>query len=66
MTQDEIFYTFQTAMQYGGAFYKKLGECGLVADAENKSLILQTWPRLVSQYGPTSTLYIKWNEQINP
>ena len=48
MTQDEIFYTFQTAMQYGGAFYKKLGECGLLADAENKSLILQTWPRLVS------------------
>ena len=66
MTQDEIFYTFQTAMQHGGAFYKKLGECGLLADGENKSLILQTWPRIVSQYGPMSTLYIKRNEQINP
>ncbi len=61
MNQDEIFYTFQTAMQSGGAFYSKLGECGLLADAENKSLILQTWPRLVSQYGPMSTLYIKKN-----
>ena len=57
MTQEEIYYTFQTAIQYGGNFYAKLAQAGLAADAENTSLILKTWPRLISQYGPNTPFY---------
>jgi len=58
MTQDEIFYTFQTAIEKGGGFYSRLAQAGLIADAENRALILKTWPKFISHYGPNSTLYI--------
>tara|TARA_R100001082_G_scaffold74987_1_gene43350 strand:- start:236 stop:427 length:192 start_codon:yes stop_codon:yes gene_type:complete len=58
MTQHEIFNTLQTAIRHGGTFSKKLAEAALVADADNKALIFRTWPRLITQYGPSSALYI--------
>ncbi len=57
MTDTEIYNTLHTAIHLGGAFYKKLAEAALVADADNKALIFKTWPWLVTQYGPGSTLY---------
>ena len=57
MTQHETYSTLQTAIKFGGAFHRKLAEAALVADADNKSLIFKTWPRLTTQYGPGSTLY---------
>ncbi len=59
MTQDDMFWTFQTAIQQGGSFYKKLGEAGLVADADNKAALVRAFPRLIQQYGPSSTLYVR-------
>tara|TARA_R100000152_G_scaffold16716_1_gene8257 strand:+ start:1370 stop:1585 length:216 start_codon:yes stop_codon:yes gene_type:complete len=59
MTYDQIFWTFQTAIQNGGGFYSKLGEAGVLADAENKQLLLKTFPKLISHYGPNSTLYVR-------
>ena len=64
MSQDEVYNTFYTAIIFGGSFYKKLGEAGILADAENKSLILKTWPRMVTQYGPNSSMYC--NESGTP
>ena len=58
MTDDELFNTLQTAIQHGGIFYRKIAEAALVADPENKALILKNWPRLISHYGVNSTLYI--------
>ena len=58
MTPNETFNTLQTAIQRGGTFSKKLAEAALVADADNKALIFRTWPRLITQYGPSSTLYV--------
>jgi hypothetical protein len=57
MTEHETFNTLQTTIRLGGTFYKKLAEAALVADADNKALIFKTWPRLITQYGPGSTLY---------
>ena len=41
MTDDELFNTLQTAIQHGGIFYRKIAEAALVADPENKALILK-------------------------
>ena len=57
MTDEEIFRTFQTAITSGGSFYAGLANAGLAADPQNKALILKTWPRLTSEYGPTSIHY---------
>ncbi len=58
MNSNETFNTLQTAIKFGGTFSKKLAEAALVADADNKALIFRTWPRLITQYGPSSALYI--------
>ena len=57
MTDTETYNTLQTTIHLGGSFYRKLAEAALIADADNKALIFKTWPRLVTQYGPGSTLY---------
>ena len=57
MTAHEAFNTLQTAIKLGGSFSRKLAEAALVADADNKALIFRTWPRLITKYGPSSTLY---------
>ena len=57
MTPSETYNTLQTAIKFGGSFSRKLAEAALVADADNKALIFRTWPRLTTQYGPSSTLY---------
>ena len=57
MTDHETYNTLQTAIRYGGSFYRKIAEAALVADADNKALIFRTWPRLITQYGPSSTMY---------
>ena len=59
MTDTETYNTLHTAIHLGGSFYKKLAETALVADADNKALIFKTWPRLVTQYGPGSVLYLE-------
>jgi len=57
MTDHETYNTLQTAIRYGGSFYRNIAEAALVADADNKALIFRTWPRLITQYGPGSTMY---------
>ncbi len=57
MTQDEIFWTLQTAVTYGGGFMARLASAALVADADNKSKIFKTWPEIIEKYGPNSALY---------
>lgn len=57
MTQEQILWTFQTAAKYGGGFMQRLAAAGIAADADNKAKILQTWPEIVSTYGPSSVLY---------
>ena len=59
MTQDEIFWTLQTAIKHGGGFMRRLAEAALIADADNKAKIFETWPSLISVYGPSSLFYEK-------
>ena len=59
MTQEDIFYTFETAIEYADAFHRRLAQAGLMADPENKALILKTWPIFISCYGPNTTLYVQ-------
>tara|TARA_R100001082_G_scaffold97655_1_gene65578 strand:- start:454 stop:639 length:186 start_codon:yes stop_codon:yes gene_type:complete len=57
MTGNEVLKLFKTAAHYGNGFEKRLAEAGIVADADNKALILRTWPFLSQQYGPGSALF---------
>jgi hypothetical protein len=46
------FWTLQTALAYGGGFYRRLAEAGLLADPVNRAKIFETWPDLNRIYGP--------------
>jgi hypothetical protein len=39
MTDSDIYWTFISASKYGGAFYQRLADAGLAADAQNKRRI---------------------------
>ena len=57
MTSSEVLNTFKTAAKHGGSFASALGKAGILADADNKALMLRTWPFFLQKYGPSSALY---------
>ena len=57
MNQSEVLNTFKTAVKHGGSFASALGKAGVLADADNKALLLRTFPFFLQKYGPNSTLY---------
>jgi hypothetical protein len=57
MSESDIYWTFITASQYAGSFYKALGNAGLAADPNNKRRILQAFPEMVATYGTASRLH---------
>ncbi len=59
MTQDETFWTLQTAITHGGGFMNRLAGAALAADADNKAKIFKTWPEIIEKYGPNSALYVR-------
>tara|TARA_R100001082_G_scaffold82947_1_gene49736 strand:+ start:579 stop:866 length:288 start_codon:yes stop_codon:yes gene_type:complete len=57
MNQSEVLNTFKTALNHGSSFESALGKAGVLADADNKALMLRTWPFLLQKYGPSTCLY---------
>ena len=57
MNQTEVLNTFKTALNHGSGFESALGKAGILADADNKALMLRTWPFFLQKYGPSSALY---------
>lgn len=64
MTDRDIYWTFATAQQFGGGFYRSLAGAGIVADPRNKQRILTAFPELTSTYGPASTMHRKLREGV--
>ena len=61
MTNQEIFNTFASVIDCSGAspFFKRIAQAGLVANPDDKALILKTWPEIYLHYGPYSALHKK-------
>ena len=57
MNQTEVLNTFKTALNHGSGFESALGKAGILADADNKALMLRTWPFFLQKYGPSTCLY---------
>ena len=59
MNPTESFWTLQTAMRYGGSFIKVVALAGTKADPVNLKRLLDAFPEIVKQYGPSSILYLR-------
>ena len=57
MNQTEVLNTFRTALNHGSSFESALGKAAILADADNKALMLRTWPFFLQKYGPSTALY---------
>ena len=57
MTDSDIYFTFLSASKYGGAFYQRLADAGMAADAQNKRRILNEFHELIEHYGPSKGLH---------
>ena len=57
MTSTDSYWTFQTAMAYGGGFIKRLAEAGAHADPFNRQRLLLAFPELQQCYGPQTFLH---------
>ena len=57
MTPTDSYWTFQTAMTYGGGFIKRLAEAGTHADPDNRQRLLLAFPELQQCYGPQTFLH---------
>ena len=57
MSDSDIYWTFTTAVQYGGSFIRALAAAGLKADPTNRIRLLDAFPELVTSYGPASQLH---------
>jgi hypothetical protein len=52
MSNNDIYWTLQTTIEYGGGFYRRLAEATLLADPNNRSRVLDAFPEIMQIYGP--------------
>jgi len=64
MTNSDCFWTFITAAQYAGSFFKALAEAGLKADPINRERLLLAFPEMYATYGPSSRLHRHMREGV--
>jgi hypothetical protein len=57
MNPTDTYWTFQTAIQHAGGFYRRLAEAGLLADPVNRAKIFEAWPDMIRVYGPDTLLH---------
>ena len=59
MTSQEVFNIFNTVIESADAspFLRHIAKAALVATPEDKALIMRTWPKVVQNFGPGSSLY---------
>jgi|ETNvirenome_6_85_1030632.scaffolds.fasta_scaffold104785_2 hypothetical protein len=56
LSDQDIFDLTETALKRGGSFEQAMAHALRRADPTNKRLILETWPQLVSKFGPGGSL----------
>jgi hypothetical protein len=66
MTDQDRYWTFITAAQYAGSFFKSLAETGLKADPINRERLLLAFPEVYATYGPSSRLHRQLREGVAP
>ena len=64
MTDSDRYWTFITAAQYAGSFFKALAEAGLKADPINRERLLLAFPEVYATYGPASRLHRRLREGV--
>jgi hypothetical protein len=64
MSDADIYWTFTTAIQYGGGFYRKLAMAGLSADPGNRQRLLNAFPEMVTTYGTASKLHHQLRSEV--
>jgi hypothetical protein len=52
MNNNDAWWTLQTAIEYGGGFYRRLAEATLLADPDNRNRVLVAFPEIAEIYGP--------------
>ena len=59
MTSQEVFNTFNSVIESSDSsqFLKQIAKAALVATPDDKALIMRTWPKVVQNFGPGSSLY---------
>ena len=59
MTSQEVFNTFNSVIESSDSspFLKQLAKAALIATPDDKALIMRTWPKVVQNFGPGSSLY---------
>ena len=57
MNPADTHWTLQTALTYGGNFYKALATAGLAADPSSRERLLRAFPEIQATYGPQSSLH---------
>ena len=62
--ESDIFFTFLTASKFGGSFYGKLADAGFAADYGNKLKLINAFPALEKNYGPTTRLHMETRHGI--
>ena len=68
MSNNDIYWTLQTAIEYGGGFYRRLAEATLLADPNNRSRVLVAFPEIIQASSIVSNVpnirqvmvFIKW------
>ena len=66
LNEEQRFYTLQTMLYHGGGFASALATAWMRADSVNGEALGRTFPELVRKYGPTSELYVRKPETIQP
>lgn len=64
MTDSDQYWTFVTATEYGGSFFKALAMAGIKADHGNKRRILDAFPEMTATYGPASNLHRRLRDGV--
>ena len=64
MTDSDRYWTFVTATQFAGSFFKALAEAGLRADPINRERLLMAFPEIYAAYGPASRLHCRLRQGI--
>lgn len=64
MTRTEQYCTLRCALHNANSFYATLAQAGLVADPMDLVKLFETFPALISDYGPESHFYARMYTQL--
>lgn len=62
LTPQELFYTIDAMHRYGGSFVSALASALECADGRNRQRILDNFPEIFADYGPSGPFY-RWDNR---